>query len=41
VDHQRPPSDVPKFRFARPYREPGEECASRFLVALGLDQPIE
>jgi len=31
-----------EFRFARPYPgNPGEECASRFLVALGLDQPIE
>ena len=31
-----------EFRFARPY--PGKhagECASRFMVALGLDQPIE
>jgi len=31
-----------EFRFARPYPgKPGGECASRFLVALGLDQPIE
>jgi len=31
-----------EFRFARPYptKQDGE-CASRFLVALGLDQPIE
>jgi hypothetical protein len=31
-----------EFRFARPYPgKQGGECASRFLVALGLDQPIE
>ena len=31
-----------EFRFARPYPgRQGGECASRFLVALGLDQPIE
>ena len=31
-----------EFRFARPYPgKHGGECASRFLVALGLDQPIE
>src|SRR5207247_10332975 len=31
-----------EFRFARPYPgKPGGECASRFLVALGPDQPIE
>lgn len=33
---------VYEFRFARPFpAEHGGECASRFLVALGLDQPIE
>ncbi|TMB48422.1 MAG: hypothetical protein E6J60_14525 [Deltaproteobacteria bacterium] len=31
-----------EFRFARPYPgKHGGECASRFLVALGLDRPIE
>ena len=31
-----------EFRFARPYPgKHGGECASRFLVVLGLDQPIE
>jgi len=36
------PLPMYEFRFARPYPgNPGESAPRAFLVALGLDQPIE